>query len=569
MLICHYLPLVPNMDERLLIVDDDESVLRMVVRWARSCGYVVSTASSAGEALNVTVSGSVDLVVTDLRMPGSDGLELARQLLAQDPDRPVIMMTGYADLGSAREAISAGIYEYLVKPFDLADLSRAVQRALEYRELRLDNRNYQTDLERQVAERTRELGGLNEELRKEVETRRKAEEAHRLAARRSRQEHKMLLEVIESLNHPFYVINADSYAVELANSASGFARTPGGATCHVLNHDRQLPCAGEEGYPCPVEEVKSTKQASRAEHVHRGKDGEDRHVEISSHPIFGSSGEVCRVLQYCVDVTERKHMEHRLRQQQIRALEVDRLHSLGEMAAGVAHELNQPLNGIRAFSEGMLYGMRNGWDTPQEEIRDTLDEIVNQVDRMTDIIDHMRDFARDRSEADPIRFHISEVVRDTLKLVGAQLKLHGVKVFVSIPEDLPACEGWPRSLEQVFLNLVSNARDALGQRAQEAKLGGQGISPSWRPKLEITAQRVDACIRIAFRDTGGGLSPDVARRAFDPFYTTKEVGKGTGLGLSISQNLVAQHGGKLTLENRPGEGSVFIIELPLPGDGAA
>jgi two-component system, NtrC family, sensor kinase len=404
------------LSERILIVDDDQSVLNVTGRWARLSGYEGVLAESAEEALEILDGAEVDLVITDLKLPGMDGLSLAQKLLDADPDRPVMLMTGFADLDSARQAVTTGIHEYFVKPFDLDDVGRSVGRAPQYRRTLAENRDYQESLAQKVDERTCELVELNAELE----------------------------------------------------------------------------------------------------------------------------------------------------QQRVRSVEADRLHSLGEMAAGVAHELNQPLNGIRTFSEGIIYGMDNGWEVPANEVRETLEDIVQQVDRMTTIIDHMREFARDSAESDPVIFHVFDAVENALKLVGAQLKVHGILLVVDVPEDLPRCKGWPNLIEQALLNLISNARDAMDVRSKGAREKRADVSPGWRPILSIRAVHdvESGWVRTDISDTGGGIPEASAAGIFDPFFTTKEVGEGTGLGLSISRNLVERHGGRLELANHPGDGATFTIVLP-------
>ena len=153
------------MGESILVVDDEKPVLQMVSRLIESLGHTAVTAESAEQALEVAARTPVDLVITDLKMPGMDGLELAQRLLEEDPDRPVLLMTAYADLDSARQAVGIGIYEYFTKPFDVNDVVAGVKRALERRRLVLENRAYQKDLERKVEERTRELQQSLQELR--------------------------------------------------------------------------------------------------------------------------------------------------------------------------------------------------------------------------------------------------------------------------------------------------------------------------------------------------------------------------------------------------------------------
>jgi len=235
------------------------------------------------------------------------------------------------------------------------------------------------------------------------------------------------------------------------------------------------------------------------------------------------------------------------------------------MAAGVAHELNQPLSGIRTFAEGALYGLEKGWETSQGELRQTFQDIVEQADRMTAIIDRMRTFSRDSSEEDPVPFQIGEVIQGVFKLVGTQLKVHGVTVNVDAPEGLPECRGWPQQIEQVLLNLITNARQAMDERAALVKAGKVSADSRWTPVLEVQAriEKGEDRLRVEVTDTGGGVPEEILPRVFEPFFTSKEAGKGTGLGLSISRSIVQKHGGTIEVANRPGIGATFSVVLPV------
>ncbi|OGG45230.1 MAG: hypothetical protein A3F84_05845 [Candidatus Handelsmanbacteria bacterium RIFCSPLOWO2_12_FULL_64_10] len=250
------------------------------------------------------------------------------------------------------------------------------------------------------------------------------------------------------------------------------------------------------------------------------------------------------------------------RELDLQIVQSGRLTSLGEMAAGVAHELNQPLSGIRTFAEGMLYGLKSGWDISQADLRETFQDIVEQADRMTAIIDHMRAFSRDSSEEEPASFQVEEVVQNVFKLVGSQLKVHGVTVRVDIPAGLPECRGWPRQVEQVLLNLIVNARQAMDERAARMKSGEVPSDPAWGAALGVRVEREAGGVRVAISDTGGGIPEEVLPRIFEPFFTSKEAGQGTGLGLSISESIVQRHGGRIEVTNRPGVGATFEVVLP-------
>ncbi len=257
---------------------------------------------------------------------------------------------------------------------------------------------------------------------------------------------------------------------------------------------------------------------------------------------------------------ERQYQE--LEEQRVRALQADRLQALGEMAAGIAHELHQPLNGIRAFAEGALYGIRHQWSTTPEQSVETFRDIVAQVDRMAAIVDHMRVFARDSSQAAATAFSMAAMVEGALKLVRAQLRLNGIGGEVEIEPDLPLVMGHAGQIEQVLLNLIANARDALVQRRQRGQ-----ISAAWQPVLTVNlaTDTPRSSVRLTVSDNGGGVPQEMEARVFDPFFTTKEVGRGTGIGLSISRAIVERHGGALDLANRPGVGATFTVTLPAAG----
>jgi PAS domain S-box-containing protein len=260
------------------------------------------------------------------------------------------------------------------------------------------------------------------------------------------------------------------------------------------------------------------------------------------------------------DLAEARRLAAEVDSQRNRALEVNRLQALGEMAAGVAHELNQPLNGIRAYAEGTLYGLRQGWDVGAAETMEALHDIVKQVDRMVVIIDHMRQFSRDTSHLEPVACAPTEVLDGALKLIGAQLRVRGVRLELDVASGLPPVLGQPNQLEQVVLNLLANARDALETRA-----AAEAGDSQWQPALILGAcvEGAGRWVCLSVRDNGGGIDPEVLPRVFEPFFTTKAVGRGTGLGLSISRAIVQEHGGVLEVDNHPGEGVAFRALLPV------
>jgi PAS domain S-box-containing protein len=284
-----------------------------------------------------------------------------------------------------------------------------------------------------------------------------------------------------------------------------------------------------------------------------------KHFEVTAYR--SGAGQFTCVFR---DITERNRLRRQVEEQRVRAAQIDRLQALGEMATGIAHELNQPLNGIRAFAEGLQIGIDRGWPVVAAELRTTMGEIITQVDRITEIIDHMRTFARPEPEGETRTFALAEPVEGALKLMGAQLRVHGIVVYTEIAADLPPVRGRPNAIEQVLLNLLSNARDALDDRLRRQRAGEAGTDADWRPAVTVRAL-ADASgtdLRLEVADNGAGIPPQIVERLFEPFFTTKEVGKGTGIGLPIIRGIVESHGGRVEVDSRPGDGATFTVVLP-------
>ena len=254
----------------------------------------------------------------------------------------------------------------------------------------------------------------------------------------------------------------------------------------------------------------------------------------------------------------RLRAEQELEAQQALNMRADRLRSLGEMAAGIAHELNQPLVGVRGLAEHMLLGMGRGWDLDEETARQRLTSIVDQADRMTHIIEHVRMFARESGKPEMSAVLVNDVVTSGVNLLQEQFRAHGLTIDYQLGVDLPAVSANPFSLEEVLLNLLSNARDAVeemphddsGERAVCVRTGRRNGPGS----------RAEVLIEVV--DSGGGIPAEVASRVFDPFFTTKDPDKGTGLGLAISKSIVEGFGGSLAIDSAAGRGTTVTVALP-------
>ena len=285
---------------------------------------------------------------------------------------------------------------------------------------------------------------------------------------------------------------------------------------------------------------------------HATRDGKPIYVNLRLSPSEYSGKQV--LLVTASDITKRLEAEGQL-------IQASKLATLGEMATGVAHELNQPLSVIKTASSFCLLKFDRDEPMDPELLTRMLQKVDGNVDRATRIIQHMRQFAR-KSEIHLARVRVESVLEKACEFFSQQLKVRGIEVEWEVEPDLPPVMVDAGRLEQVFINLLINARDAIEDRRESfahAENGG-GETPDRRIFLRV--RRDGDGVRIEVADTGAGIPREVADKVFEPFFTTKEVGKGTGLGLSISYGIVRDCGGTIKAGSEPDGGACFIIRFP-------
>jgi C4-dicarboxylate-specific signal transduction histidine kinase len=250
-------------------------------------------------------------------------------------------------------------------------------------------------------------------------------------------------------------------------------------------------------------------------------------------------------LQKTTDEIQRRERELREKQEQL--VQAAKLATLGELTTGVAHELNNPLNNIGLFIGNVIDAVELGKADPPL-IRRHLDNALRQVRKATEIISHLRTFGR-AATASRERVRVNEIIERALSLMEQQLRGRQIEVALHLTPDNPEVMGNAIQLEQVFINLMANARDALKSERQ--------------PRIDIRSEVGDDAVVLSFADTGPGIPEGMEQRIFDPFFTTKEVGQGTGLGLSITYGIVRDHQGTIeVLKRPPGTGATFVVRLP-------
>jgi PAS domain S-box-containing protein len=250
------------------------------------------------------------------------------------------------------------------------------------------------------------------------------------------------------------------------------------------------------------------------------------------------------------DITEATEKDAQL-------VQAGKMTTLGVMAAGMAHEINQPLNVIQVSADYILKMLKKGQSVEPEELKTVADDIIAAVERASFVIKHVRDFSR-QSEVSRSRLNINDPIRDVFKILGHQLKVHEVEVRLDLDPELPPIMADHNRLEQVFVNLISNAIDAMDEKALQAKTGQ-------RKQLTIRSYPTPGQVVAEVADTGTGMTEPVRNKLFEPFFTTKKTGKGTGLGTSISYGIVKDYEGHIEVESEPGQGTCFRLKFPSAG----
>jgi histidine kinase len=294
-------------------------------------------------------------------------------------------------------------------------------------------------------------------------------------------------------------------------------------------------------------ELKAAKDLNRVRQIR--KNGDTMFVNIFASYSEYMGREV--LLATANDVTARLMAEQQL-------IQASKMATLGEMATGVAHELNQPLSVIKTASSFFLKKIRKKEPVTEDVLETLAAEMDSHVDRASKIITHMREFGR-QSEVKRAEVQVNEALRKALEIFSQQLKLRQIEVVRDLAEDLPPIMADLNRLEQVFINLLTNARDAIEERWQHAE------PKAGEKKIFLKTTSRNGTVIVQVRDNGKGVPATARDRIFDPFFTTKEAGKGTGLGLSISYGIVRDYGGSIRVESQEGEGATFTIEFPVAG----
>jgi PAS domain S-box-containing protein len=338
-----------------------------------------------------------------------------------------------------------------------------------------------------------------------------------------------------------------------------------GKKCYEVYHKIGHPCNGGQT-DCPLREVVSNKRQIRKIQTRLMPNGEKRYYEVQIYPIWEKDGKIHKFIHISRDITQHKKEEEEItrrleqmveeRTRQVKEtheklLHQDKMSSLGKLSASVVHEINNPIAGILNLI--MLMQRIVAEDTlgqnEIEQFQHYLSLMETETRRTSRIVSNLLAFSR-QSKMEPKRLSLNRLIEQTLFLNSNLLKMDGVKVETKLADDLPDLRGSEDQLQQVFMNLVSNASEAMGAN-------GGVLS------IETMHLLREDRLQVNFEDTGCGIPEENIAKLFEPFFTTKKRGKGVGLGLSVVYGIIQEHEGSIYVKSEVGRGTTFQVKLPL------
>lgn len=544
--------------QTVLIVDDTPANIGVLVDYLEDHGFRVVVAQDGGEGIKRAQFAQPDLILLDVMMPGMDGFETCRRLKADSccTDIPVIFMTALADSNEKVNGFNVGAVDYVTKPFQIEEVLARVNTHLSLRAMQ------------------KQLQAQNEQLQQEIAVRVQAEAELRLTQ----------YSVDHAADAVFWL--TPEGGISYANEAGcKMVRHPCEELLQMHLYDFEVGVT-QEIWPNNWAYIKERRSYIMETRI-RAKGGIIIPLEATVN--YAQIGEQEYAFVYARDISERKRAEQsladsyanlkesnrRLEELHQQLLQAEKMASIGQLAAGVAHEINNPIAFVNSNlgtlqtyisyllqllavyqrTDGLLVAhleladeiatvrKRMDLDYVRADIKSLMDESLDGVQRVRRIVQDLKDFSRvgeiERQEVD-----LHAGLNSTLNIVASSLRQKAeVKKEYG---DIPHIEGVPAQLNQVFMNLLVNAGQAIET---------DGI-------ITIRTGCDDDWVWVEVEDNGSGIPADNMTRIFEPFFTTKPVGMGTGLGLSLSYGIVAQHGGRIEVHSQIGAGSTFRVLLP-------
>ena len=548
------------MNEKILIIDDEADILESLEEILSQEGFRVRGASGGIEAIEIFRSQPFDLVITDLRMPHMDGMEVLNQVKQLDEFIEVIVLTGFANIENAITALKDnGAYDYLTKPLeDIDRLLISVNHALERRRLRIENRSSikrieeaNAQLERRVEERTAELAKVNDQLRHEIEERRHWEEVFR----KSQEEYKVLYnesKMAEEVYRSLLNTSADAIIIydmegktKYANPA--FTQIFGWTIDEVKGKPIDfVPESEKETVIAHVRDiVEYGKICSDFETKRFTKDGRLLDVSVSGSRYNDHAGKATGILSILRDISKRKKAQAQLQ-------EAQKIEAITTLAGGIAHQFNNALTSITGHT-GLLE-MKYPED---ERIMEYARAMKQSAHRMTYLTNQLLAYARG-GKYNPRPMSLSVFVADALPVIKHTLD-PAIRVETDLPLDVMNVEVDRTQMQAVLPVIVANSNEAI-EGPGRIRISVRNVELDMEFIKDHPGLTPGPYVCLSVEDDGKGMDEETKNRIFDPFFTTHFIGR--GLGMAAVYGIVTNHDGTIRVDSEPGKGTVVNIYLP-------
>lgn len=490
-------------------------------------GYDAITASGFDEAISVIDSNQFDAAVVDIILPRKSGIELLKELSARDSTIPVIMVTGEPNISQIPELVRAGAYDFLSKPVTKDMLIRAVAKAVdkkrlvdERRSLEEEIKNHRDQLEMIVTQRTRELA----------------------------EAHNFLNTVLDSsTEYAIVAIDCES-RITLFNRGAEllFGRSESEIKGQMATQLVGNSARSDERPFLEMARGIVSKGRHQAEMEISRPDGSRFIASIAITPISKAEGDLLGYLIIAKDLTAERKNEAHIQQMRERLAHNEKIAALGRMAAQVAHEVKNPLAGLRLYSLHLKAKLTGKLTDAEMAL---VDRIIDGINQLSDTAERVLDFARPITLARrPV--DLNRIIRDSLALLEPQLKEKKIIVNLNLIEPLPIAMLDEASMRSTLINLMLNSIQAMSK-------GGE---------MTISTLISETGIEVSITDTGCGMTEEQVKNVFEPFYTTKS--QGLGLGMSFASKVIEMHSGKVRIESRVNEGTAINVALPVEAEKA-
>lgn len=548
----------------ILLIEDNLAEARLLQEFLKGAilsRFNLSHAKRLGEAIAFLETETFDVVLLDLTLPDSQGLASLDSLIKHAPSLPIVVLTNTNDDELAIESVRHGAQDYLVKRhINQEILVRSLRYAIERKQTAEALREANEILEKRVQERTSALEMANELLRQEIEWRQRIQSRLELAQQAGK------IASFEWLIQTNDIVWTTELEALYGLASGSFDGQYEGWMQSIHPDDR--PKVEQELWQavknrqgldtefrivCPPEGRREEEsllldEASNPLTTNCSLPGETRWIAVKSNLFCDATGKPMRMIGIHMDITEKKQLEAQF-------LRAQRLESLGTLASGIAHDLNNILTPILAVVQLLPLKLHNLNDNTQQLLK----TLETSAQRGADLIKQILSFARG-VEGKRITLQIHHLLFEIEQIIQQTLPKR-IEIQSNISSHLWTIHGDTTQLHQVFMNLCVNARDAM-PNGGTLQINAQNFMVDEQyAKMHIDA-KVGPYVMVTVADTGMGIPQEILHRIFDPFFTTKEIGKGTGLGLSAVLGIVKSHGGFIDVQSEVNKGSLFKVYLP-------